>query len=129
MLPTMSKQLSKEEQIEMCKRYPRVEMRNERIRRYTDGVSREEEIQAEAALAEVLDDMEALLADQPWLAGNEYSLGDISITPFLERFEHNGLTALMDWKTRPAVGDWWERIQARPSYAEGMQLERAPARA
>jgi glutathione S-transferase len=116
--------LSQEEKINMCNRYPRVEMRNERLRRYTHGVSPDEEIQAEQVLAEVLDDMETVLADQPWLVGAEYTLADIAITPFIERFEVNGLTELTDWSARPAVGDWWERIKARPSYAEGMRLDK-----
>ncbi|MBT7032428.1 MAG: hypothetical protein HN970_16225, partial [Rhodospirillaceae bacterium] len=34
------------------------------------------------------------------LAGDEFSLADISITPFLERFQVNGLTALIDWTAR-----------------------------
>ena len=83
---------------------------------------------AEQALAEVLDDMETALRDQPWLVGGDYTLADIAITPFIERFAVNGLNNLVDWSTRPAVGDWWERVQARPSCAEGRRLDKVPAR-
>ncbi|MBT6292432.1 MAG: glutathione S-transferase domain-containing protein, partial [Rhodospirillaceae bacterium] len=72
----------------------------ERMRRYRDGVWVEEETLAEGLLAELLDEMEVTLSTSPWMAGDEFSLADISITPFLERFQVNGLTALIDWTAR-----------------------------
>lgn len=40
-----------------------------------------------------------------WLAHEEYSLADIAMVPFFERFEINELTGLVDWERSPAVGD------------------------
>ena len=120
-------ELSDEEKVEMAGRYPKIGMRTERLRRYREGVTTEEEALAEAQLAELLDEMEEILKDRPWLAGPEYSLADISITPFFERFHVNELDRLTDWKARPAVGDWWRRIQERPSYEAGMRLDMANA--
>ena len=88
--------LSLEQKRAMAERYPKLALRAERIRRYRDGVSVEEE-----------------------------TLADISITPFLERFQVNRLEALIDWSARPAVGDWWRRINERPSYETGMALDKA----
>jgi glutathione S-transferase len=119
--------LTDDEKLKIAERYPKLEMRTERLRRYRDGVSAEEEAFAEALLAELMDDMEATLSAQPWLAGDDFSLADISITPFIERFEVNGLDRLIDWSARPAVGEWWARIVARPSYAAGMALDMANA--
>ena len=117
--------LSLEQKRAMAERYPKLALRAERIRRYRDGVSEEEESLAEALLAELLDEMEQTLGASPWLAGAEFSLADISITPFLERFQVNRLEALIDWSARPAVGDWWRRINERPSYETGMALDKA----
>jgi len=119
--------LSDEEKMAMAEKYPRVAMRAEQIRRFRDGVSPEEEALAEANLAECMDDMEAALSKQPWLAGEEFSLADIAITPFIERFYINEREKLIDWSARPAVGDWWARVQARASYATGMALDMANA--
>lgn len=119
--------VSDAEKVEMAGRYPKLELRTERLRRYRTGVSPEEEALAEGLLAEFLDEMEATLSGQPWLAGPDYSLADISITPFFERFHVNELTALTDWSARPALGDWWQRVQARPSYEAGMRLDMAGA--
>lgn len=119
--------MSDEEKVEMAVRYPKLGRRTERLRRYRDGVSTEEEELAEALLAELMDEMEAILSRRPWLAGPDFSLADISITPFFERFHVNELARLIDWTARPAVGDWWRRIQERPSYEEGMRLDMAKA--
>lgn len=123
-LPSLA-HVSQEERIAMAERYPRLEMREERVRRYREGVTQEEEDRAERALAEFMDDMNAQLEKTPWLAGESYSLADIAVIPYLERFEANGLGRLVDWSTRPAIGDWWARMTGRPAYAEGMQLDRA----
>ncbi len=108
-----------------AEKYPKFEYRQERIRRFHEGVSAEQENFAEACLAELMDEMDAALSKSPWLAGDEYSLADISITPYIQRFEANELTRLVDWTVRPAVGEWWRRITARPSYEEGMRLDLA----
>ncbi|NQV56056.1 MAG: glutathione S-transferase family protein [Rhodospirillales bacterium] len=119
--------LSLEQKMKMAESYPKLELRFERVRRYRDGVSADEEALAEALLAELLDEMEETLSASPWLAGDMFTLADIAITPFLERFEVNGLDALIDWAARPAVGDWWRRIGARPSFEVGMALDMANA--
>ncbi|MCC7462979.1 MAG: glutathione S-transferase family protein [Gammaproteobacteria bacterium] len=119
-----------EQKLAMANRQPRLGTRTERLRRYREGVSVEEEKFAEALLAELMDEMEATLSRQPWLAGAAFSLADIAITPFIERFQVNRLEALTDWSRRRAVGDWWRRITSRPSYEKGMALHMAkvPAR-
>ena len=71
---------------------------------------------AEGRLVEVLDEVEEALKDRPWLNGERMSLADISIAPFMERFEANRLSQLVDWNTRPAVGNWWARMQATQAY-------------
>jgi glutathione S-transferase len=114
--------LSVEEKTAQVERYPRQALYQVKKQRYLHGVSAEEEANAMAQLEEFMDDMEITLSRTPWLAGEEYSLADISITPFLERFAVNKLDTLIDWKKRPATGDWWQRIQDRPAFEKGMAL-------
>lgn len=85
-------------------------------KRLEDGVSEEDMTFAEARVAEVLDAMEEQLADRPFLCGEGFSLADISVAPFIERFEANDMPGLTDWEKRPRVGDWWQRVQARESF-------------
>ena len=94
--------------------------RIEYMRRYTEGISKDEEARALVVLDSIMDEMEATLQTQDWLAGDSYSLADIAVTPFIQRFEVNTLTELVDWDARSALGDWWQRIKARPSYEPAM---------
>lgn len=62
----------------------------------------------------MLADMEKALAKAPWLAGKEFSLADIAIVPYVTRLDRLGLDGM--WAGRPRVGDWFARVQARPSF-------------
>jgi glutathione S-transferase len=68
-----------------------------------------------AGLRSMWADMERVLSQHDWLAGNAYSLGDIAIAPLMERLEE--LTLADSWRTdHPNLCGWWDRVQARPSY-------------
>jgi glutathione S-transferase len=110
-------------------RLPTEDRRVQLAQRLREGISADQMTAAEARIAEVLDDMERGLADRPWLNGERISLADISVAPFLERFESNGLTRLVDWSVRPALGDWWARMQDRASFrtAFGFRAPEGPA--
>ena len=85
-------------------------------KRLEEGVSDVATVFAEARVAEVLDKMEDRLKNRPWLCGDNISLADVSVAPFLERFEANKMPGLTDWTKRPKLGNWWERMQARQSF-------------
>ena len=110
------KKLSEKERQLIINRQPTEEKRVLLSRRLRDGISEEDMAFAEERLAEVLDEVEETLKDRPWLNGERMSLADISIAPFIERFEANRLIRLVDWNSRPAVGKWWAQMQASPAY-------------
>jgi glutathione S-transferase len=110
------KKLSEKERQGAIDRQATVEKRVQLSRRLRDGISEEDMAFAEGRLVEVLDEVEKALKDRPWLNGERMSLADISIAPFMERFEANRLSQLVDWNTRPAVGNWWARMQATQAY-------------
>ncbi len=85
-------------------------------KRLEDGVSEADMAFAEERVAEVLDELETVLADRPFLCGDRLSLADISVAPFIERFEANDMPGLTDWVKRPKLGGWWQRIQALESF-------------
>lgn len=66
----------------------------------------------------LLSDMEAVLADHKWLAGDSYSLADVNYTPYMIRLEHLQLGAMID--RRPKLKAWGERLKERPSWAKGI---------
>jgi len=68
--------------------------------------------------AKLLDWMEAAAAHGPYLAGEAYSLADVVVTPYVERLNRLRLGSM--WDKRPGVAAWYDRIRARPSYAEAV---------
>jgi glutathione S-transferase len=76
------------------------------------------EIQASLdRLARTLDRMEAALADGPWLAGEEHSLADVDMAPFVHR-----IAALDETMLAPhaRATDWYARMRARPAFSTAM---------
>jgi glutathione S-transferase len=66
--------------------------------------------------ARLMEEMERALQQSSWLAGDAYSLADVDFTPYLQRLHDLGLAWL--WSDKPAVQDWWGRVQSRPSFGQ-----------
>jgi len=92
-------------------------------KRLEEGVSESELEFAEARVAEVLDELDTVLEGQLWLCGVSLSLADISVAPFIERFEANEMPGLTDWVKRPRLGDWWKRIKERDSFRKAFAFK------
>lgn len=71
---------------------------------------------AVANIRRTLERMEADLAHGPWLAGADFSLADIHLSPYIVRInEHAGRgIQLQDY---PRTAAWWRRLTARPAFA------------
>lgn len=67
------------------------------------------------AYDKLLADMEKALADATWLAGEDYTLADVGITPYVNRLAMLRLERM--WDGRPKVAGWYARVRARPSFA------------
>lgn len=109
---------SKQEQEEILNAHPQPMKRQEMLRRLEHGVSNDDEAAAQELLGYCLDLIETKLADGPYLIEGGFTLADVSVAPFIERFEANGLMDLVDFSKRPRLGDWWQAFQARPSFIE-----------
>jgi len=68
-------------------------------------------------LAKTLERMEAALAGAPWLAGDEYSLADVDMAPFVHRIAALD-SAMIEQRGR--VAGWYSRLQARPAFRTAM---------
>ncbi len=65
-------------------------------------------------LARLIGDLDAGLADAPFLAGDRYSLADLAYAPYIVRFIGIGFGDLI--AARPRVARWADGLFARPSY-------------
>jgi len=68
-----------------------------------------------AEVRSVLDEMDAVLSERSWLAGDTYSMADVVWTVGIARFFMLDLAPLQG---RPALSAWYARVKARPSFAE-----------
>lgn len=67
----------------------------------------------EETLAKTMTVVEENLAKNPYMAGKEFTLADISFMPYVEF-----LQGTPSWKLfeKPAFTAWWERVKNRPSW-------------
>tara|TARA_Y100000739_G_C20605586_1_gene465402 strand:+ start:543 stop:1310 length:768 start_codon:yes stop_codon:yes gene_type:complete len=62
----------------------------------------------------LFDDFDTYLSNNEWLAGDNYSLADVSYTPYLTRFEHLNLSFM--FKEKKNLYSWFLKIQQRENY-------------
>jgi glutathione S-transferase len=67
-----------------------------------------------AGMEIVLDLVERRLTESPFLAGDDLSLADIHVMPYVEYLMRIGASELVT--SRRCFTDWWERTSSRPSW-------------
>lgn len=67
-----------------------------------------------------LGEMETVLREQTWLAGNAFTLADISLAPYVNRLAMLSMTGLWEHGRLPRVADWFARIKARPAFKRAL---------
>ena len=81
-----------------------------------DGYRSPYALRAIAAWERAFAKIDKTLADgRPWLMGEQFTLADLNLAPFVARLD--GLQLVEPWlEDRPHGKKWWRAIQARPSY-------------
>ncbi len=64
-------------------------------------------------------DMDAALADRPFLAGDAFSLAEVGVIPFVNRLDMLQMSDMWT-KSHPHLTDWWERMKARPTFEDAI---------
>ena len=92
------------------------------VRRVYDGevLSDAEARHAESLLVQRLDRLEAALARHDWLAGDAYTIADLSVAPRIEMYPMVQLP--LDPRRHPRVCAWIARVEARPAFAQSVAL-------
>lgn len=62
--------------------------------------------------------MDKRLAEAPYFAGDDYSIADIAIWPWLRNYKKEGI----DMEEYPHVKAWFDKIGARPAVQRGLQV-------
>jgi GST-like protein len=62
--------------------------------------------------------MDRQLKNQKFIAGNQYSIADIAIFPWLRNWQNQGI----DWADFPHLKQWFDTIAARPAVQRGVAV-------
>ncbi len=62
--------------------------------------------------------MDRQLATHRYIAGDEYTIADIAIFPWLRSWQNQGI----DWTDYPSLKKWFDTIAARPAVMRGVQV-------
>jgi glutathione S-transferase len=116
-LQKTASQWSDAELAEKMKNIPSKERQEAWLRVARRPYTEEERAAARGKLVELLDRMERTLSETRWLAGDAYSIADISVVPFVKRIEEEIAPDEMTAAKHPRVTAWWAAIQARPAFA------------
>lgn len=111
-------QMPLEAALAMIERIPAPPIRARWLRAATHGITPEDMAPSLAQLIDMLDRMDRALSASPWLAGENLSLADIDIVPFVQRLVRIDL--FPEVQARPRVSDWYARLSSRPAYAAAM---------
>lgn len=60
--------------------------------------------------------MEQALTGRHWLAGDEFSMADIALAPYLNRLCALSMQGMWQNDRYPRVEDWFERLRSRPTF-------------
>jgi GST-like protein len=62
--------------------------------------------------------MDRQVKEQKFIAGNQYSVADIAIFPWLRNWQNQGI----DWADYPHLKQWFDTIAARPAVQRGVAV-------
>lgn len=71
---------------------------------------------AAANVRRTLERIEADLGNGPWLAGDNFSLADIHLSPYIVRIGELAERGVL-LNDYPKSADWWSRLTSRPAFA------------
>jgi glutathione S-transferase len=70
--------------------------------------------------------MEAALGQSDWLVGDQFSMADIAMAPYVNRLDALGLAGIWQGGRLPRVAQWFRRLTGRATFAPAL-LDWVPA--
>ena len=99
-------------------RNPNPDIRRSWFRKLEHGVAQEDVDHAYAQLERLADRIERQLSATNWLAGDEFTLADIALSPYMNRIEVLEHPEILGHAVRPHLAAWWQRLRDRPAFVE-----------
>jgi len=79
-----------------------------------DGFEAPDVREAVLFFEKLLSDMDDVLSDGDWLVGNNYTMADAALTPYVNRLNLLGFEEM--WANRPHLTRWFNQVQTRASF-------------
>ena len=79
-------------------------------------ITEQELAAARATIDELLDQLERTLAPGPWIVGNQFTLAEISIAPYMFRLAALGADQFWSQQRRSPINAWYQNLAARPAF-------------
>lgn len=106
------------EALAMIGKIPDAHIRQRWTKAATTGITADDLAPSIAQLKDMVARMDLALAEGPWLAGEQLSLADLDIAPFVQRLVRIDLFGEVE--ARPRVFDWYSRLSSRTAYQAAM---------
>jgi glutathione S-transferase len=116
LLPKLRNRWSEEELIKQAARRPMRYYQDLHSRGVRGEITAAELAEAGATIEGLLDRLEKILDPGPWILGEDFSLADIAIAPYMFRLSALGKDQFWSKDRRSRVHEWYGRISARPSF-------------
>jgi len=115
--PALAK-MNRDDAIELIKRIPNRQIRDRWMLAATKGIGQQDLLPSLQILEDMVSRMNHALSHQQWLCGDQLTLADIEIAPFVQRLVR---IDLFHWvQSHPPVLDWFHRINSRNAYQSAM---------
>jgi glutathione S-transferase len=115
-LPKLRNRWGQDELLKQAARRPTRYYQDVHSRAVRGEIPASELAACEAIIEDLLDHLEQVLADSPWIAGETFSLADIAIAPYVYRLSALGADRFWSKDRRPRINDWYQRLSARPAF-------------
>ncbi len=115
-LPKLRNRWGEEELVKQAARRPTRYYQDVHSRAVRGEITGAELATARSVIEELLDRLEAALEPGPWVVGEQLTLADIAIAPYMFRLSALGSDQVWSQERRPRINAWYQRLSARPAF-------------
>jgi glutathione S-transferase len=115
-LPKLRNRWGTEELVKQASRRPTRYYQDMHSRAVRGEITDAELVEARTTIERLLDYLENTLNPGPWIVGEQLSLADIAVAPYVYRLSALGSDQFWSKDRRPRINAWYARLSARPSF-------------
>lgn len=119
-LPKLLNRWGREELLKQAERRPQRYYRDVHARAVRGEIMQAELDESLAKIEVLLDHLETILTSSTWIVGDQISLADITISPYVFRLSALGQDKFWSKERRPHVAQWYKNLSTRPSFQKAV---------